>query len=369
MVAEALQTKNRRIFISDCEGPISKNDNAFELTSYFVPDGDHFFALISKYDDVLADVVKRPGYKAGDTLKLILPFLKAYGATNEKIKEYSSRNILLVPGARDTLRFVKNIMPSFIVSTSYEQYVSSLCNLVGFPYDNVYCTKLDIDKYEISEKELAMLRKIREEISAMEMIEIPEKARSVDDFSQRDQETIQRLDEIFWEEIPRMESGKMLKEVNPVGGYEKAKAVQNIVDKLDSRLDNVMYVGDSITDVPPFQLVKKNGGLTISFNGNEYAIREAEIAVLSGNTIVTSVLAEAFSRLGKNHVMKLVKEWSPSGLKKLCAAPMLLERMSKLYPRTLPKVEIITTDNRERLRKESSAFRKNVRGEAIGKLG
>ena len=369
MVAEASQTKNQRIFISDCEGPISKNDNAFELTSYFVPDGDRFFALISKYDDVLADVVKKPGYKAGDTLRLILPFLRAYGATNEKIKEYSSRNILLVPGARDTLRFVKDIMPSFIVSTSYEQYISSLCNLLGFPYDNVYCTKLDIDKYEMDEKEVATLRKIREEISAMEMMEIPENARSVDDFSQRDQETIRRLDEIFWEEIPRMESGRMLEEVNPVGGYEKAKAVQDIVKKLDSRLDNVMYVGDSITDVLPFQLVRKNRGLTISFNGNEYAIREAEIAVLSGNTIVTSVLAEAFSRFGKDHVMKLVEEWNPSGLEKYCAAPMLRERIFELYPKTLPQVEIITTDNRERLKKESSAFRKTVRGEAIGKLG
>ncbi len=133
MVAEASQTKDRRMFVTDCEGPVSKNDNAFELTSYFVPNGDHFFALISKYDDVLADVVKKPGYKAGDTLRLILPFLKAYGATNEKIREYSSKSILLIPGARDTLQFVRDLMPSFIVSTSYEHYISSLCHLIGFP--------------------------------------------------------------------------------------------------------------------------------------------------------------------------------------------------------------------------------------------
>ena len=67
------------VFITDCEGPISKNDNAFELTCHFIPDGDRFFTLISRYDDIQADIVKRPGYKPGDTLKLILPFLKAYG--------------------------------------------------------------------------------------------------------------------------------------------------------------------------------------------------------------------------------------------------------------------------------------------------
>lgn len=369
MAGEASKTKTQRIFVTDCEGPISKNDNAFELTSYFVPNGDKFFALISKYDDFLADVVKKPGYKAGDTLRLILPFLKAYGTTNEKIANYSSKNILLVPGARDTLQFVRDLMPSFIVSTSYEQYISSLCRLTGFPYNNVYCTKLNIDKYEIGKEETKKLKEIREGISAMPMIEIPEKAKAVQDFSKRDQETIQRLDEIFWEEIPRMDSGKMLKEVNPVGGHEKAKAVQNIVEKLDSRLDKVMYVGDSITDVPPFQLVRKNGGLTISFNGNEYAIREAEIAVLSSNTIVTSILAEVLCRLGKDHVIKLVEEWNPSGLKKYCDSLMLRERMVKLYPHAFPQVETITAGSRERLKKESSVFRKTVRGEAIGKLG
>ncbi len=84
--AEAQPVK--RLFISDCEGPISKNDNAFEATAHFVPNGDRLFALISKYDDVLADVVKKPGYNAGDTLKLILPFLKAYGVTDKGLREF-----------------------------------------------------------------------------------------------------------------------------------------------------------------------------------------------------------------------------------------------------------------------------------------
>ena len=159
MPAEASK-HNRRIFVTDCEGPISKNDNAFELTSAFVPEGDKIFALISKYDDVLADVVKKPGYKAGDTLRLILPFLKAYGATNKKIKEYSSKNILLVPGARDTLQLVNSLMPSFIVSTSYEQYISSLCQQTSFPYDNTYCTRLNMDKYEIDEVETKRLQEL-----------------------------------------------------------------------------------------------------------------------------------------------------------------------------------------------------------------
>ncbi|MFQ5758884.1 MAG: hypothetical protein ACE5IF_04335 [Candidatus Bathyarchaeia archaeon] len=358
----------KKLFITDCEGPVSKNDNAYELTEHFVPDGDSFFALISRYDDVQADVVKRSGYKAGDTLRLILPFLKAYGATNERMRKFSGRHILLVPGAKNTLRFVRALMPSFIVSTSYEQYMRALCDVIDFPYKNVHCTQLDIDRYRINEEEAEKLRRLRKEIVAIPMIQIPADAASIDDFSARDQETIERLDEIFWDEISGMESGRMLDEVNPIGGSEKASAVQSIVRETGRGLSDTIYVGDSITDVKPFRLVKEHGGLTISFNGNSYAVREAEIAVLSEHTIITSVLADVFNRLGRDGVVGLVEEWSYSALQK-CCSPTLWNRIFELYPKALPKVELITTSNREKLMEESTAFRKTVRGEALGGLG
>jgi len=358
----------KKLFITDCEGPISKNDNAYELTEHLIPDGPTFYALISKYDDVQADVIKRPGYKAGDTLKLILPFLRAHGATNKKIRKFSAEHILLVPSAKDTLRFVQSIMSSFIVSTSYEQYTRALCSLMDFPYENVYCTELNIDKYQIDKKEIEKLKQLKEEITKMPMIHIPENASSLDDLSARDQETIKRLDEIFWEEISAMECGRMLKEVNPIGGFEKADAVRDIERKTDGSLFNAMYIGDSITDVQSFRLIRENRGLTVSFNGNSYAIREAEVAVLSDNTLVTSILADVFNRLGKDYVIKLVEEWSYSALQRYCT-PALQNRIFELYPRTLPKVEIITSSNKERLVKESTAFRKTVRGEAVGALG
>jgi energy-converting hydrogenase A subunit R len=278
----------RKLFITDCEGPISKNDNAYELTEHFVLEGDRFFALISRYDDVQADIVKRHGYKAGDTLRLILPFLKAYGATSEKMRKFSTEHILLVLGAKDTLRFVRGVMPSFVVSTSYEQYMRALCDVVDFPYRNVHCTRLDIDRYRIGEEEAERLRRLRKEIVAMPMIQIPADATSIDDFSVRDKETIERLDEIFWEEISAMDSGRMLGEVNPVGGSEKARAVQQIVRETGGDLSETIYFGDSITDIQPFRLVKDQGGLTVSFNGNSYAVREAEVAVLSEHTIINS---------------------------------------------------------------------------------
>ncbi len=66
-----------RVFVTDCEGPVSLNDNAYEAAAAFIPDGDRFFRKVSEFDDILADEIKRPGYNAGDTLKLIVPFLVA----------------------------------------------------------------------------------------------------------------------------------------------------------------------------------------------------------------------------------------------------------------------------------------------------
>lgn len=358
-----------RVFISDCEGPISKNDNAFEITAHFLPRGDYFFSLVSKYDDVLADVVKRPGYRAGYTLKLITPFLKAYGVTNKKVEEYSAENIILIRGARETLQQAMEAMPSFIVSTSYAQYISVLCARVGFPYENVYCTKLDMDKHPIDKVEALKLKQLRKEIAALPMIEIPKGARSMGQLSEQSREVVRRLDRVFWEEVPSMAVGGLLEEVKPVGGEEKAEAVREISEKVGCGLGEAMYVGDSITDVQAFQIVKEGGGLTVSFNGNEYAVRNAEVAVLSENAIVTAVLAEVFSKLGREGVLELVEEWNSSALRRYCSDKKLLKIVSSTYSEKFSRVEHVTRDNVDRLVEESSSFRKTVRGEAIGKLG
>jgi energy-converting hydrogenase A subunit R len=160
----------------------------------------------------------------------------------------------------------------------------------------------------------------------------------------------------------------MLKEVNPVGGYEKANAVKDIVMKMGVNLSDIIYIGDSITDVDSFRLVRNAGGLTVSFNGNRYAVREAEIAVISYHTHITSILADIFYRLGKQKVLNLAENWSLDNLRSLCN-PSLYRKFETLFSEKVPKIERIAANNMEKISSESSAFRKTVRGETIGKLG
>jgi len=166
-----------------------------------------------------------------------------------------------------------------------------------------------------------------------------------------------------------MNVGRILREVNPVGGEEKAQAVQDIARRLKGNLGNVMYVGDSVTDVSVFRLVREGGGLTVSFNGNAYAVREAEIAVLSEDTIVTAILADAFNKFGKGFVMKLAEDWELRTLEKFDLSQPLKRRLFSLRKKRFPRVEVVTSENLDRLMRQSAAFRQTVRGEAIGKLG
>lgn len=351
-----------RILITDGEGPITKNDNAFELSSFFIPNGENFFAVVSSYDDVLAYIVKKRGYKAGDTLKLILPFLKAYGATNEGIESYSRKNLLLMPKAKEALTHIKEVMPVYIVSTSYEPYVKAVCETLNFPIENVYCTKLNIDKYKLREEEAEELRRLSIEISQMNPIKIPDKASSLKDFSIKDKETIKRLNEIFWKELPAMKTYKIIKEVNPIGGFEKANAVKEILKKTKSKFSEVIYIGDSITDVQALRLIKKNNGLAVSFNGNKYALIESEIAVMAPSAIAIAVISKLFFKNGKKAIIKLIEEEDES------LDSEIKEAWIKLKNEDV-KLKKIEKENLPELIKESLAYRKKIRGEKIGELG
>ena len=359
----------KRIFVTDCEGPISKNDNAFEAAARFIPNGDKLFSLISKYDDVLADVIKKPGYNAGDTLKLILPFFKIYGVTDERLREFSRQNLLLIAGSKNTMEHVRRLSDAYIVSTSYEHYIKALCEVLAFPFENTYCTRLSLGEYLFSEAEKSRLKELAGEIAQTPMITIPTSAKCLEDFSRQDQETVRRLDEIFWEEISGMGVDEIFKAVKPIGGHQKAEAIKDATERSRVHLSDVLYVGDSITDGEAFKLVRENGGLTVSFNGNQYAVKNAEVALLSENNTVTAVIADLWCTLSKKEILEVINNWSLEALKQSSVSRFILERLFALYPDKVPKVQIVTPQNMETLVRESSEFRKKVRGEAVGRLG
>ena len=65
----------------DLEGPLSPQDNAYELMRLF-PNGGKIFEVISRYDDLLT-LEEREDYEPGDTLALIVPFLLLHNISED----------------------------------------------------------------------------------------------------------------------------------------------------------------------------------------------------------------------------------------------------------------------------------------------
>jgi energy-converting hydrogenase A subunit R len=356
---------------TDCEGPLALNDNAFELCRDFLPpDGGRFFTQLCRYDDFLADLAHRPGHKAGDALKLILPFLKAAGLTNEKMAHYAQEHITLVPRAEAAFRFLHTLnFPLFEISVSYRQFAEAVGTRLGFASERVHCTEADLDKYALSDAEAGELRRLLTAIVAAPAIELPPEAKALEDLTPSVQGAIKQLDTIFWETIPGMDIGRMYREVDTMGGPEKARAVEDSLAKTGLAMENLLYVGDSITDVPALEKVRTGGGVALSFNGNRYAVEAAEIIVVADTAWPVALLAAVFQTWGKEGVVELAQSTRPGASKYLAIPETMIEPIMMGLDGGTFNLYHPSTSRRDHVIADSTAMRRRLRGEAIAALG
>ena len=377
----------KKVFITDCEGPLTLNDNAYELADEFIEDGGKLFKIISRFDDYLVEDVKLENYHAGDTLKLIVPFYKLAGLTNEKMIKFSRENIYLVDGSDDTLRFANELIDSFIVSTSYGQYIEALCNYIDFPFQNTYHTQLDVDgatnfnSFDAKSDNVSTATNNSQTIVGTKSPKFIEELKKVDEFRKiilehgdENEDDFNVLYDIFFNEFPKLEINKYIESVKTVGGKGKQIAVEDIVERFGLESGSIIYMGDSITDVEPLQYARDNGGLSVSFNGNEYPLNVAEIAVISDHTIVSSILIDLHSRFDKDYVLDFIRTYSEKGPDDAFADfevdYSLIEEFEKVFHnKNAPIIEIITDENRDYLLRLSKEMRNGIRGKDIGGLG
>jgi predicted HAD superfamily phosphohydrolase len=356
---------------TDCEGPLALNDNAFELCRDFVqPDGARFFQQVSRYGDYQAGVAKKQEYQAGDTVKLILPFLKAHGLTNARINDYSRKNVKLVPGVEGAYKFLlAQNFPIFEISTSYRQFAEAVGKKLGFSPKNIFCTELDLDRYSLAPGEAEELLKLQQEIAAAPEIVLPPEAASPEDLPEPVREAIQVCDRVFRERIPEMDIGVLYREIQPVGGPDKARAVEESLARTKLTLKDVIYVGDSITDVQAFKAVRAGEGLSISFNGNRYAVKAAEVSIIADNAWPIALIASVFLLWGKEGVMELATKGTAEASRYLVLPEAVIDvLMQGLKGRNF---NLYATANRdpEKIAQESMAMRSKLLGSAVTSLG
>lgn len=266
-------------YITDCEGPITKNDIALEICNEYLPEGAKFYANLSNYDDILAYAEKRPNYQVGSTPKLVLPFFVVFGITKKEIKEYSRNNLLLVKDIKEIIHSIKEFANIFIISTSYKIYIEELCKYLNFPIENTISTTFNLKNYKISKDESTELTKIYDEILKMQIPKLK-------DYNPQIHKTlIDKLNSFFWDKIYSMSIGKLL-HIKTIGGKEKTRAIK----KITKDFKNTIYVGDSITDADALRFIKSKGGFAVSFNGNRYAIENSDLALISNSAEILAMV-------------------------------------------------------------------------------
>ena len=279
----------------DLEGPLSPQDNAYELMKLF-PNGDRIFEVISRYDDLLT-LEEREDYEPGDTLALIVPFLVLHNISEDDIADLAAKASLTGGAAKLVSWLQYNGWKVFCITTTYEQYAMHVTHKLGIYAHNVARTPFPLNKFRqaLSEEELRLLRQAEKDILTM---------RPVAD----DDRIKQSLDNFFWEKLPTTDLGTAIKEVKPVGGRRKVAALNRFADTYGQPLSDWVVVGDSITDFRMLHAVDEAGGLAIAFNANEYALPYATMSLASTMLGDLTEVLLAWQKNRRNGAEKTVKE-------------------------------------------------------------
>jgi energy-converting hydrogenase A subunit R len=235
----------------DLEGPLSPQDNAYEIMR-LAENGGKVFEALSEYDDILA-LRGKEGYEPGDTLKLAVPFLIYYGITEDDVRRVSQR-ARLVTGMKETVDWIKKKEVLVrVISTSYEQHAYNVGGQLGLSEEEIACTKLDLQNMSFDDDVLESLRRI---------------------------------------ELKIISSG-LTEECAKIPGRD---------------ISEVAAVGDSITDFKMLKDVRMRGGLAIAFNANEYCLPYADVAVATVDGRALIPLIKSFLEGGKEGAIELVAD-------------------------------------------------------------
>jgi energy-converting hydrogenase A subunit R len=284
----------------DLEGPLSPQDNAYELMKLF-PDGGKIFEVISRYDDLLA-LEGREDYEPGDTLALIVPFLVLHGISENDITRLAAEAGITGGAGELIFKIQTRGWKVFCISTSYEQYAMYITHKLDIYAHNVACTSFPLNEFRqtLSQDETALLQQAEKDILTM-------------DPAKDDERIKQSLDRFFWEKLPATDLGEAIKKVKPVGGRRKVAALERFADKQTQPLSGWVVIGDSITDSRMLQAVEESGGLSIAFNSNKYALPHATMSLASTSIGDLEEVLQAWQKGRRKAVEKLVTEKERGG--------------------------------------------------------
>ncbi len=300
----------KNVVFWDLEGPLSPMDHAWETADLFSiqtggerKSGKELFSAMSQA--IALDIENNPQsiFQAGDTLSLLVPFLKYHGVRDIDLRTVSEK-ARLVNGAPETIATLKKMgAEEFVLSTSYDgtSYVNSTSFIhhadrvgksAGVDAENIYATHLDLNS-------LMLNRTSREKIEIAQYMIL--------DLKDRPEILATYLTLLATKTLPDAGYGNPLEITKVMGGKRKAEKIQEIMGE-DDDYSKVVVVGDSITDRDMLQLVKDRGGLAIAFNANLHALSHANAALATTDMRDIIPLIQSFWENGLESAKKFVED-------------------------------------------------------------
>lgn len=360
-----------KICAFDLEGPLSFTDFAAEICKLLgsklkYERLDEFFQMVSNYDDYLIDnpqIIKELGindYEPGDTLKLLAPIYVSY-FTNSELIDISKKNIGLIPGSRQTINLLKIDWDIFIISTSYIQHAYNIAAELDIPLDHVYCTILNIESTR------GLIENIDEHLNIL----IRTIFQNYIEKDSRIEAVIDDLNQFFWKR--ESDYTRAMEEIIVRGGHRKEAAIGEISEKLSVPISEMIATGDSITDKDMLRRLSEEGGIAISFNGNQYSVPYANIAVTSPDLMGILPIFR-----NKEKIWDFLIEWETQypyfqGNPKKIPNTLLDKRLKQYFisQNFVPHFKNLTTASvaeKEKIIELQKRMRKEVRG-WVGLLG
>ncbi|MDR0791018.1 MAG: hypothetical protein LBE47_00585 [Methanomassiliicoccaceae archaeon] len=346
--------------VCSATGFLSSANSMKRMCDRFIRNGGKVFDIMMTYDSMIAFGLNREDRRSGDMLKTLVPLLKASGVTDSSVYAHFTNNRDILPGS-DVIHYMNGLMTTLIVSESYEHHTMVINESLNLPADGIKCTEVSFDSLDLDKQDAKKLRNMLTNIAKMDIPRISSNpVDRVQYIDQKDQRILETMDDIVGT-IHESDIFYQMESIRPMGGNEKAFAVMDMRRGTGVDLDCTAYIGNNATDYPAMDIISDNDGLAISFNGDAYAVRGSNIAVMSPNPITAAVLISEFYIGGMEAVFDLVNAWDRSKLSKRDHPDRhLMSALLRTFPSKLPDVVIVNDENVEDVIRESERYRRKL---------
>lgn len=340
---------------------LTRSNHVRDLCARYVKNGGRLYDILARYDSLTLYALGRDTANAGSVNRMVVPFLKAGGITDEAAYDFCKSTTVLMPDADQVLRYLSRQMPSFISSESYEHHLISLGEASDIPLSNISCNIFSFDSIKVSRPDAKVLRNIASTIINARLTDEMYSVTQSPYLNKFDSKLVDMIDDEFIKKTVKMDFMDQLRKDVKVAGNEKAYAILELCRKKEIEMGATIVVGSDESDYPAMDLVRDSDGLAISFNGSEYAVRGSNVAIIDEHPITVAVLSMEFYNGGIESVYDMIDNWNIDALKERpCADRNLMNRFLAQFPEKLPEVYRVDDDNLMDVTIKSAAYRKRI---------